>query len=161
MNLNKFLSLSAILVYAFTAQLWVHAFAMHGEAMEYHTWWDHHTSSDGHSHWEKSHHCQKWLSHETKDAKKHTNHLVHTDDSDHDRNSMVLCLTQSEWTLVNDTFAIKIIDIPLFVPPTPQYSLQNVVNHDLFYYIDDPGWWDDVSFAKFLDTHVGSTVMNC
>jgi len=162
MNFKKLLSILAIATYAFTAQLGVHAFAMHGNAMEYHE--ESTQVEDTHEHeWPSSH------AHESKKADcwhpepshDHDSHLTPSGDEDHEHNDMMLCLTQSEWTLISDDLPIKEIKVAWFTPPLPTYSLVEATVEEHVFSYHDPGWWQDTSFAKFLDTHYWSVIMHC
>jgi len=161
MNCKKLLSILAICIYASTAQLGVHAFAMHGNAMEHHE--DITQVEDTHEHESTSSHAhetQKEDCWHPEPSHDHDLHLTPGENEDHDHNGMTMCMTQSEWIIISD-FSTKEIKVAQFVPPIPQYTYVESIAHQYFYSIEDPGWWEDHSFSKFLNTHYWSVIMHC
>lgn len=146
MNLKEIICVLAIGMYAFTAQLVVHAFAMHWDMTGYdeitiHTTHHHTAESDTHHHGD--------------------NEACTCGTQDHKDHDMILCLNQSEWIVVDDPFLTQEIKVLQYITFVPTYPLSYSSEWDSLYSNHDPGRWDSISFAKFLNTHYWSIIMHC
>ena len=132
--MKKSISIILTLLYLFTAQLTVHAFAMH--------WWSHWTHNNNHT--EKQHHC--WST---------------TNDKE-DTHDMSLCLEQSMWAFVE--YVPYIIDSGTdYLHQTDyKFSIDKTAEQLYTYSLHDPWWGDDWNFPRYLDQLYGhGIIMHC
>lgn len=133
MNIRKLFAALLCLVYVYTNQLGIHAFAMHGEAEQ----------SD-----------INVITH--KDCWHHDNHNTKKDNDD----SSMDCLTQ--WKNASSSYSNSTIDTPFIardVNLTTFLFIDKKVIDQYYYSIHDPGWWIHWNFSKFLDDLYGKGIV--
>ena len=134
--MKKVIAITLSLLYFFTAQLTVHAFAMHGWSH-----WNHHNNNT-----QEQHHC--WH--------------INNNWSEEDKHDMSLCLKQSMWAFVENIPYITDNNVAYIYQQT--YALSSTETTDQLYTFSlyDPWWWEDWNFPIYLDELYGhGIIMTC
>lgn len=136
--MKKSVCIILTLLYFFTAQLTVHAFAMH--------WWLHWNHHNTHT--EAQHHC--WHTHDSSNKDKEDSH------------DMSLCLEQSMWAFVEYMRNISDTITKYIYQPTYTFFSNESTEEFYSYSLHDPWWGEDWNFSEYLDQLYGhGIVMHC
>lgn len=153
--MNRLLWIISAIIYFFTAQLTVHAFAMHP------AW-----------HWDSEHHHAAsqpdcWHPQASHDHNDHADDSHHKNHDDHWEHDMSMCLEQSMWAFTINVIEFSSIEVKNTTSYYDYNGTQYLAVNQYFVSLHDPWrpweWWSEWTFSKFLKTDLYGhwIIMHC